>query len=331
MSEATGTGVDSVQPQEGMTGEGGGALPMPEGGGRRPPGAPVQTWIPDTYRYIRLITPLPAIWLLLAIAAVGIWRHQLLDSISDYYGGPLRDVFVGALVASAVGMIAYKGHSKLEDYALNFAGVNAIFVALVSNSFRSLLDTTRAAERDGIPVLVGSKQLLENLKIATVTLLAVGVVFVFLDMLLMHWTKFSLREQTGLTRVLVLISWVAEIVLLAMVVCMLMGMEVIVGRSAFSSIHFVAATLLVVNLSFAAASHGFPSSLRKPGVDAPEGSQAVQKSFRVITLLMWGGVFVGGFFIWQGAQYAVIGTEVWEIILFVFFWFIATRTEWERG
>jgi hypothetical protein len=33
-------------------------------------------------------------------------------------------------MASGVGMIAYKGRSKLEDYALNFAGVNAFFVAL---------------------------------------------------------------------------------------------------------------------------------------------------------------------------------------------------------
>jgi len=100
----------------------------------------------ETYRYLRLITPLPAIWLLLAIATVAVVRHQFLDSISDYYGGPLRDVFVGTLMASAVGMIAYKGRSKLEDYALNFAGVNAFIVALVSNSFQGLLDAARATE-----------------------------------------------------------------------------------------------------------------------------------------------------------------------------------------
>jgi len=40
----------------------------------------------ETYRYLRLITPLPAIWLLLAIATVAVVRHQFLDSISDYYG-----------------------------------------------------------------------------------------------------------------------------------------------------------------------------------------------------------------------------------------------------
>jgi len=321
MSEATSTGVGPARPREGAV--------AATDDGRRPPGDAAATWIPDTYRYVRLITPLPAIWLLLAIAAVAIWRHEVLDSISDYYGGPLRDVFVGTLMASAVGMIAYKGHSKLEDYALNFAGVNAFFVALVSNSFPALLDAARVAEGKPGGDPVASKQLLENLKLATLTLLVVGVVFVLLDNLLMHWTRFSLREQTTLTGVLVVISWVAELVLLAMVAGMLLGMEVVAGRSMFSLIHFVAAALLVVNLSFAAASHGFPSSLRKPGVDAPEGSQPVQRSFRLVTLLMWGGLLVGGICIGNGAHYAVIATEVWEIILFVVFWVVATRTEWE--
>ncbi len=70
-----------------------------------------------TYRYVRIVATLPAVWLLLAIAVVWVMRGVVFDSISDYYGGPLRDVFVGALMARGICMVAYKGQSKLEDYA----------------------------------------------------------------------------------------------------------------------------------------------------------------------------------------------------------------------
>ena len=45
---------------------------------------------------------------------------------------------------------AYKGQSKLEDYALNFAGFNAFLVALVPNSFPDLLTQALDAERAGV-------------------------------------------------------------------------------------------------------------------------------------------------------------------------------------
>ena len=74
-------------------------------------------------------------------------RGSFRDSISDSYQGPVRDVFVGALMASGVCMIAYKGRSKLEDYALNFAGFNAFFVALVPKNFTAVLNTAATRHR----------------------------------------------------------------------------------------------------------------------------------------------------------------------------------------
>jgi len=69
-----------------------------------------------THRYLRMILVLPATFLLLATIFEAWSREwQFRDSISDSYQGPVRDVFVGALMASGVCMIAYKGRSKLED------------------------------------------------------------------------------------------------------------------------------------------------------------------------------------------------------------------------
>src|SRR5688500_3033316 len=96
----------------------------------------------DTYRYLQIIMVVPAAWLLLCLLAAWGLMDADHDSISDYYGTPLRDVFVGALMACGICMVAYKGESKLEDYALNFAGFNAFLVALVPNSYPQILADT---------------------------------------------------------------------------------------------------------------------------------------------------------------------------------------------
>jgi hypothetical protein len=264
---------------------------------------------------------------------VWIDRDQILDSISDdYYGGPLRDVFVGGLTACGIGMIAYKGSSRLEDYALNFAGVNTFFVALVSNSFQDLLDSTRAAEVTRTvtslgPGIASSTQLLQNLTISVIVLLVVLVLFVAADVRLMHWTRFRWNEQTTATNILIAISWMAEIALLGIVMRMLIGYETVAGASIFSVIHFTAATLLIINLPFAAASHAFPTKLRRQP-DAIGESAPIRHAFIAITALMWAGLVGALVLWWVGAPYVVIGVEVWEIVLFIAFRFAATGAEW---
>jgi hypothetical protein len=73
-----------------------------------------------------MILVLPPVFLFLATIAEAVDRHAWRDSISDSYAGPVRDVFVGALMSAGVCMIAYKSRSKLEDYALNFRGLQRI-------------------------------------------------------------------------------------------------------------------------------------------------------------------------------------------------------------
>ena len=63
-------------------------------------------------------------------------QGELERSISAYYGGPVRDIFVGALFAIAACLVAYQGVGLLEDYALNGAG----FYALVPTGFGELMD-----------------------------------------------------------------------------------------------------------------------------------------------------------------------------------------------
>ena len=84
----------------------------------------------ETYRHLRMILiALPALML---VASIGMFLTQrsIQGSISAYYTGPLRDVFVGMLVGLAACLVAYRG-APLEDYALNMAGFYALFVAFV--------------------------------------------------------------------------------------------------------------------------------------------------------------------------------------------------------
>lgn len=86
-----------------------------------------------TYRYLRLA--MVAMVLGLAAAVV----HEVLrvdgncwqTSLSGYYYTPVQNLFVGALVAIGVCLVALKGNTDSEDVLLNFAGICAPFVALV--------------------------------------------------------------------------------------------------------------------------------------------------------------------------------------------------------
>lgn len=86
-----------------------------------------------TYRYLRLA--MIAMVLGLAVAVV----HEVLrvegncwqTTLSGYYYTPVQNVFVGALVAIGVCLVAIKGNTDVEDVLLNVAGMCAPFVALV--------------------------------------------------------------------------------------------------------------------------------------------------------------------------------------------------------
>ncbi len=57
--------------------------------------------------------------------------ETLLPSISAYYHTPMRDLFVGTLVAVGACLYLYKGFSDRENKALNCAGIFAVAVAFI--------------------------------------------------------------------------------------------------------------------------------------------------------------------------------------------------------
>ncbi|WP_035936766.1 hypothetical protein [Knoellia aerolata] len=87
-----------------------------------------------TYRYLRLSLVGLVLLLLLAVwleRLTGEAANRRLGSISAYYYTPARSVFVGALVAIGISLVAIVGRRGFEDTALNIAGMLAPVVAFV--------------------------------------------------------------------------------------------------------------------------------------------------------------------------------------------------------
>ncbi|MEO7267808.1 MAG: hypothetical protein ABIW49_01195 [Knoellia sp.] len=87
-----------------------------------------------TYRYLRLSLVGLVLLLLFCVwleRLGGLEANRHLGSISAYYYTPARSVFVGALVAIGISLVAIVGRRGFEDTALNIAGMLAPVVAMV--------------------------------------------------------------------------------------------------------------------------------------------------------------------------------------------------------
>jgi hypothetical protein len=90
-----------------------------------------------TYRYLRLAIVVVVVSLFVSVLIERVHADCWQGSISAYYYTPAHAVFVGALVAIGVSLVAIKGSTDLEDMLLNVAGVLAPIVAFVPTTVPS--------------------------------------------------------------------------------------------------------------------------------------------------------------------------------------------------
>jgi hypothetical protein len=107
----------------------------------------------DTYTYLRLgmagisiIFPLFLWWVGL------IFDVKFQASISSYYHTPMRDIFVGSLIAIGAFLWFYQGIPKIENFALNCAGILAIVVALTPTKFLNVDGQVKCATFTTLPI-----------------------------------------------------------------------------------------------------------------------------------------------------------------------------------
>ena len=82
-----------------------------------------------SYLTLRKVVGVLGVLLPFLCLAFGLY-HGLEDSISDYYGTRVRDLFVGILFAIAWFLFTYKGYERKDDLAGDLACIFALGVAL---------------------------------------------------------------------------------------------------------------------------------------------------------------------------------------------------------
>ena len=282
-----------------------------------------------THGYVRWLMILLPLLLFVVSVGTGVGKGEFEPSISAYYGGPVRDILVGTLVATAACLVAYQGVGLLEDYALNGAGFYAVFVALVPTGFSDIMADLRAnPSPDGVTATdYGS-----FLRIALS-----GVVLLCAGLLVRELRSGNPRELVTadvgstsrfLARVFVLITSVLLVAFLALAMWQLwrgpadqitlQGITLPGGRQV--SIHFLAAVFLISSLCVAVLTNTWPfftwgSALWKSG----------RGNYLVILALMTVGLVVPWLISTAVApDHLVLLIEWWEILLFIAFWTMET-------
>ena len=278
-----------------------------------------------TYRYLRwLMVLLPAVLFVVTVAYAAI-QQDLETSISAYYGTPVRDVFVGVMIATAVCMVAYQGSSLLEDYTLNGAGFYAVFVAFIPTNLDEILQSLRENPAPG-GATVSDYIMAMRIAILVVVVLCIGLVVIEFN------ESARLAELWGRgtqSQVFTVLTAGVLFVFLAFAAWRLyipkpddVTMDGFTLGSLPVKVHDLAAILLIAALAVAVGSHAEPKVVAtlEGALPVPETDLAVSNHYKLI----FGAMLLGPFLflcyrLWDPDHWIIL-LEWWEIAFFGWFW-----------
>jgi hypothetical protein len=307
-----------------------------------------------TYNVLRwMMISLPA--LLFAVTVLYALRTGSFEgSISAYYGGPVRDVFVGVMITTAGCMVAYRGWFALEDFALNAAGFFAVFVALVPAELSSIMADLRDREA-ALAALSTSDALMGELPAALDNAepaftaeeygwsLRIGLTAVALlcAWLIWHELKQSRRtlelfDRGGWSRRTVMCTAMVALCFVILTSWQLwffgpadqVSLPGITLGPIRVEVHAIAANLMIALLLVVVASHGWPQRAAQadPARSLQPADHALRHTYRIIFgLMLFGAACILGLGLIFFRQHVVLMVEWYEILLFCWFWYLETR------
>ncbi len=258
----------------------------------------------DGQRTIRILTAAPVALLMMCIATFGARGGPVGTSLSAYYGGPMRDVFVGSLVATALALVAYRGTNDLEDLALDAAGFFAPFVAFVP--WNLAWPTTPGAVEQAVDV-----------KAVLSCYLAVACAVFLTHRRGLAVAGARLWHSSATTRGLVVLAVLGILAEVTLVVVRLFE-----PRTVFAGVHDSAAFLLMASLGIAIASQVVAP--RHRGLARDEGDHP-PRALTITYCALLGCMAVGGPAIWLGLRSMGVPAhffwaEMFEFGLFLAYW-----------
>lgn len=276
------------------------------------------------------------------------------SSISAYYGGPMRDVFVAVIIATAACMVTYRGWFAVEDFALNSAGFFAVFVALVPAELDTIMRDLRSREaalavalrsdgdlpdelptalRDAEPALTAEGYGLSLRITLTVVLLFCAVLLIRELIKSRRTVNLLVRGGRG-KRVIVLCTAAAVIFFVTLAYSQLLSVAVdrvtLPGLSLNSfrfDVHTIAAIFMIASLIVVVFSHGWPNIAAEG--DPERTVQAADRTLRHFYKILAGLMSVGSIAVFllaskYDAEHRVLILEWYEIVLFCCFWSLET-------
>jgi hypothetical protein len=261
-----------------------------------------------TYRYVRLamvgLLMAIAISVLLVYLDVRDWE----TSVSAYYYTPARGIFVGALVALGVAMIALRGNSDIEEFLLNLGGLCAPIVGLVPTR-RDVPEALAKSIRDDV---------INNVQ----TYLILGAVAVVLTVVLALWERSRANEPRK--PAVKPSGWDTLGMIVSGTLLLAVGGWMAIDTNSFiAHAHIAAATLLIVCVGFAVVSNT-KLGLRLPGESDRSANDdkynKYSKYYGTVAILMV--LTQGLWFVDWDENFLVI--EVVMMLLFAAFWLIQT-------
>lgn len=266
----------------------------------------------ETYRHLRMFLIALPVFLLITTVIGGWMLGDFADSISANYATPLRDIFVGVLVAIGACLIVYRGN-PVEDLALNVAGFYAMFVAFVPYSLNEVLTgRTRLQGQELTDAEAAADELVKVLPVIVISLVVVAAVFIGVE-----WARGLLRRHTKSTSTAHRMMFFVTLGLGAGFLILLLVTGLIMGT--YAGIHMVAAILMIVGLATAIASHGWDP-------DAKESTPKIAAQYQVIVWFMGvvGLALILDLVFGLPFENAVAYIEWAAIILFIWYWVAET-------
>jgi cytochrome bd-type quinol oxidase subunit 2 len=260
-----------------------------------------------TYRYLR-IAMIGAV-AVIAIS-IGIERSKVecwQTSISAYYYTPVRAIFVGAMLAVSLALIAYKGKG-LEDTFLNFAGMLAPIVAVAPTTDVGLCWSTQP-----FPLPVNDDGSLAGWAAANIDNNVHALLFVGLIGLIVS-TIVKIRKLGRGTRIALIVTASA----------LLFTWWLMETWDDFNTrAHGYSALLLFIFLILAIVANVVKHWAER----SEERSSAWSWIYMTIAALM----VVGALTIWLSRYFedhTVLVLEAYEIVLFALYWIAQTVENW---
>ena len=264
----------------------------------------------QTYRHLRMILVALALLLFVGTLCGLIFYGTVTTSISANYGGPLHNIFVGAMVGIGACLIAFRGR-PLEDHALNLGGFYALFVAVVPSTLTGDLAaiSDEQLHRDAM----------NSVRVATIAILVVSGLFVLVERRIGADPGSRLQHAPAGAKVAYWVLWAVAFLFVALVL-----FRIAEGKD-FAWIHPSAALGLVASMAVAVACNGWPKAA---GVD----DLPANRRYKVIAIAMFPGVGVVALLAWWLIpDYLVDALEWWSVGLFAAFWTMETVRTWDAA